>query len=137
MKDLRNRINKKINKNYNQRQKILTEIKQTLDIDFNKISVYSSVIEIPSHSHDPNAELEVDSQNKKKISNEKDVQLSNKTKEKPPFRIDLSHSIIGSQTFYYKDVELNTLSIEELNNLKKDLDFILREIEKEIDKLLI
>lgn len=137
MKDLRNRINKKINKNYNQRQKILTEIKQTLDIDFNKISIYSSVIEIHSHSHEPSAELEVDSQNKKKISNEKDVKLSNKTKEKPLFRIDLSHSIIGSQTFYYKDVELNTLSIEELNNLKKDLDFILREIEKEIDKLLI
>ena len=138
MKDLRNRINKKINKNYNQRQKILNEIKQTLDIDFNKISIYSSVIEIHSHSHDPNAEFKVDSQNKKKKSNEKDVKLSNETKEKKPlFRIDLSHSMIGSQRFYYKDVELNNLSIEELNNLKKDLDFILREIDKEIDKLLI
>ena len=45
--------------------------------------------------------------------------------------------MIGSQRFYYKDIELNNLSIEELNNLKKDLDYILREIDKEIDKLLI
>ncbi len=72
MKDLRNRINKKINKNYNQRQKILTEIKQTLDIDFNKISTYSSEIEIYSHSHDPSAESKVDSKNNKKMSNERE-----------------------------------------------------------------
>ena len=137
MKDLRNRINKKINKNYNQREKILTEIKQTLDIDFNKISIYSSVIKIFSHSHDPSAEFKVDPQNKKKISYEKDVRLSDEIKEKPLFRIDLPDSIIGSQRFYYKDVELSNLTIEELNNLKKDLDFILKEIEKEIDKLLI
>jgi len=138
LKDLRNRINKKINKNYNQRQKILNEIKQTLDIDFNKISVYSSVIEIHHNSHDPSAEFKVDSQNEKKISTEKDEKLSNETKEKKPlFRIDLPGSIIGSQRFYYKDVELNNLSLEELNNLKKDLDFILIEIEKEVDKLLI
>ena len=138
MKDLRNRINKKINKNYNQRQKILNEIKQTLDIDFNKISVYSSVIAIHPHSHDPSAEFKVDSQNEKKISTEKDEKLSNETKEKKPlFRIDLPGSIIESQRFYYKDVELNNLSLEELNNLKKDLDFILIEIEKEVDKLLI
>lgn len=137
MKDLRNRINKKINKNYNQRQKILTEIKQTLDIDFNKISIYSSVIEIFSHSHDYSDEFKVDSQNKIKTSNEKDVKLSNETKEKPLFRINLPDSIIGSQMFYYKDVELSNLTIEELNNLKKDLDFILKETEKEIDKLLI
>ena len=45
--------------NYKQRQKILNEIMQTLDIDFNKISVYSSVIEIHSHSHDPSAEFKV------------------------------------------------------------------------------
>lgn len=137
MKDIRNRINKKINKNYNQRQKILTEIKQTLDIDFNKISIYSSVIEIFSHSHDYSDEFKVDSQNKIKTSNEKDVKLSNETKEKPLFRINLPDSIIGSQMFYYKDVELSNLTIEELNNLKKDLDFILKETEKEIDKLLI
>ena len=138
MKDLRNRINKKINKNYSQRQKILNEIKQILDIDFNKISIYSSVIEIHSHSHDPNTESNVESQNKKKKSNENDVKLINETKEtKPLFRIDLSHSMIGSQRFFYKDVEINSLSIEALNNLKKDLDFILREIDKEIDKLLV
>ncbi len=110
---------------------------QTLDIDFNKISIYSSVIVIHSHSHDPSAEFKGDSQNKIKISNENDGKPSNETKEKPLFRIDLSHSIIGSQRFYYKDVELSNLSIEGLNNLKKDLDFILREIEKEVDKLLI
>jgi hypothetical protein len=129
LKDLRNRINKKINKNYNQRQKILTEIKQTLDIDFNKISIYSSEIEIYSHSHDPNSEFKDDSQNKKKINNEREV--------KPLFRIDLPDSIVGSQRFYYNGVELSNLTIEELNNLKKDLGFILKEIEKEIDKLLI
>ena len=137
MKDLRNRINKKINRNYNQRQKILNEIKQTLDIDFNKISVYSSVIEIYSHLYDPSAEFKVDSQNKIKTINEKDINPSNDTREKPLFRIDLSHSIIRSRRFYYKDVELSNLSIEELNNLKKDLEFILKEIEKEVDKLLI
>ena len=123
--------------NYKQRQKILNEIMQTLDIDFNKISVYSSVIEIHSHSHDPSAEFKGDSQNKLKESNEKDGKPSNETKEKPLFSIDLSHSMMGSRRFYYKDVEVSNLSIAELNNLKKDLDFILREIEKELDKLLI
>lgn len=137
LKDLRNRINKKINKNYNQRQKILAEIKQTLDIDFNKISTYSSVIDIHSHLFDPSAELRVDSQNIKKMSNERGVNQYNETKEKPLFRIDLPDSIIGSQRFYYKGVEVSNLTIEELNNLKKDLAFILKEIEKEIDKLLI
>jgi hypothetical protein len=88
------------------------------------------VIEIHPHSHDPSAEFKVDSQNEKKISTEKDEKLSYETKEKKPlFRIDLPGSIIESQRFYYKDVELN--------NLKKDLDFILIEIEKEVDKLLI
>jgi hypothetical protein len=137
MKDLRNRINKKINKNYNHRQKILAEIKQSLDIDFNKISTYSSVIEIHSHSSDPSTEFRVDSENIKKMSNERGVNQNNKTKEKPLFRIDLPDSIIGSQRFYYKGVEVSNLTIEELNNLKKDLDFILKEIEKEVDKLLI
>jgi hypothetical protein len=137
LKDLRNRINKKINKNYNQRQKILAEIKQSLDIDFNKISTYSSVIEIHSHSSDPSTEFRVDSENKKKMSSERGVNQNNKTKEKPLFRIDLPDSIIGSQRFYYKGVEVSNLTIEELNNLKKDLDFILKEIEKEVDNLLI
>jgi hypothetical protein len=137
LKDLRNRINKKINKNYNQRQKILAEIKQTLDIDFNKISTYSSVIEIHSHSSDPSTEFRVDSENIKKMSSEGGVNQNNKAKEKPLFRIDLPDSIIGSQRFYYKGIEVSNLTIEELNNLKKDLDFILKEIEKEVDNLLI
>lgn len=137
LKDLRNRINKKINKNYNQRQKILAEIKRTLDIDFNKITTFSSVIEIHTHSSDPSAEFRVDSQNIKKMSNERGVNQYNETKEKPLFRVDLPDSIMGSQRFYYKGVEVSNLTIEELNNLKKDLDFILKEIEKEVDKLLI
>ena len=100
MKDLRNRINKKINKNYNQRQKILNEIKQILDIDFYKISIYFSVIEIHFQSSDPSTEFTVDSQNKKEKSNENEVELSNNTQEKKSFfRIDLSHSMSGSEIF--------------------------------------
>ena len=138
MKDLRNRINKKINKNYNQRQKILNEIKQILDIDFYKISIYFSVIEIHFRSSDPSTESTVDSQNKKEKSNENEVELPNNTQEKKSlFRIDLSHSMSGSQRFFYKNKDINNLSIEELNNLKRDLGFILREIDKEIDKLLV
>ena len=138
MKDLRNQINKKINKNYNQRQKILNEIKKILDIDFYKISIYFSMIEIHFHSSEPSTEFTADSQNKKEKSNENEVKLSNNTQEKKSlFRIDLSHSISGSQRFYYKNKDINNLSIEELNNLKRDLGFILREIDKEIDKLLI
>ena len=71
------------------------------------------------------------------MSNERGVSRYNETKERPLFRIDLPDSIIGSQRFYYKGVEVSNLTIAELNNLKKDLDFILKEIEKEIDKLLI
>ncbi len=75
----------------------------------------------------PSSEFKVDAQNKKKTSNEKDVKLSNETNEKKPlFRIDLSHSILGSRRFYYKDVELSNLSIEELNNLKKRPGFYLK-----------
>ena len=43
----------------------------------------------------------------------------------------------GSQRFFYKNKDINNLSIEELNNLKRDLGFILGEIDKEIDKLLV
>jgi hypothetical protein len=138
LKDLRNRINKKINKNYNQRQKLISEIKQALDIDFNKISVYSSEINIFPNSNNP------DSTNDDKLSfsgiktkSKPEGKSSSIAKQGPMFRIDLPDSPVGSQRFYYNDVEINTLSINALNSLKKELDYILKEIEKEIDRLLI
>ncbi len=48
LKDFRNRINKKIDENYKSRQKILTRIKDYLNIDFNKIAIYRSEINIKS-----------------------------------------------------------------------------------------
>ena len=42
LKEIRNRINKKIDEKYKERQKILTRIKEYLNIDFNKISSYQS-----------------------------------------------------------------------------------------------
>ncbi len=144
MKDLRNKINKKINKNFNQRQKIISEIKQALDIDFNKISIYSTDIKIfpipnnPENSIDTsNITHELDSPTKVKPKGKtRESVSSNVVKQSPLFKVDLPDSIIGSQRYYYKDIEINSLSMEELNNLKKDLDYILKEIEKEIDKLL-
>lgn len=144
MKDLRNRINKKINKNFNQRQKIISEIKQALDIDFNKISIYSTDIKIFPISNNPensidtsNITHELDSPAKVKPKGKtRESVSSNVVKQNPLFKVDLPDSIIGSQRYYYKDIEISSLSIEELNNLKKDLDYILKEIEKEIDKLL-
>jgi len=144
LKDLRNRINKKINKNFNQRQKIISEIKQALDIDFNKISIYSTQIKIfpnfnnPENSRDTsNITNELDSPAKVKSKSKTRESVSNNVdKQSPLFKVDLPDTIIGSQRYYYKDTEINSLSIEELNNLKKDLDYILKEIEKEIDKML-
>lgn len=142
MKDVRNRINKKINKNFSQRQKIISEIKQALDIDFNKISIYSTEIKIfpifnnPESSSSINTnELDSPTKVKSKSKTRESVQVS-VDKQIPLFKIDLPDTIIGSQRYYYKDIEINNLSIEELNNLKKDLDYILKEIEKEIDKLI-
>lgn len=77
-----------------------------------------------------------DSSNKRKAEIN-DSNDSDNNKEKPLFKIELSGSIIVSQRFYYKAIEINSLVVEELNNLKKDLDYILNETEKEIDKLLI
>jgi hypothetical protein len=136
LKDLRNRINKKIRKNYNQRQKIISDIKQALDIDFNKISVYSSEIKIFPDSKEAKNVPEVDLVNKPKSS----VNLGSKEVEvvttKPLFRVEVPDSIIGSQRYFYKGVEMNSLPLEELGNLKKDLDYILKELEIEIDKVL-
>jgi hypothetical protein len=141
LKALRHRINKKINKNYNQRQKILSEIEMALDIDFNKIVCYSSEIIIsPSPSKNYGINLETDSLDKITSNNLNDldgINSANKNKENPLFQIQLSNSFAGSQRFYYKGIEINSLSMDELNNLKKNLDYILNDTEKEIDKLLI
>lgn len=147
MKDLRNRINKKINKNYNQRQKIISEIKQALDIDFNKISIYSTEIKIFPNFDNPDNINNITSIVTNEVETPAKIRPKAKTKERasssvvvvnqtPLFRVDLPDTIIGSQRYYYKNTEINNLSIQELNNLKKDLDYILREIEKEIDRLL-
>ena len=44
LKDIRNRINRKIDEKYKARQKILTRIKDYLNIDFNKIAIYRKEI---------------------------------------------------------------------------------------------
>lgn len=146
LKDLRNRINKKINKNYNQRQKLISEVKQALDIDFNKISIYSSDIKVfPNFNNSDSSANNIESPTSPPLATK--VKSKSKTKEgtalndlvvsqSPLFKVDLPDTIIGSQRYYYKNREISNLSIEELNNLKKDLDYILKEIEKEIDRLL-
>jgi hypothetical protein len=136
LKDLRNRINKKINKNYNQRQKIISEVKQALDIDFNKISIYSSEIMIFPASNKVD-DIHDNKYSKLKIKSKVETVSASSIKKSPLFKVELPDSIVGSQRYYYNGIELSNLSIDELNNLKKDLDYILEEIEKEVDKLLI
>ncbi len=89
LKSFRHRINKKINKNYNQRQKILAEIKRALDIDFNKIVCYSSEIIIPpSPSNNYGINLETDSLVKTKAETLNDldgINSANKNKENRTF----------------------------------------------------
>ena len=46
LKEIRNRINRKIDEKYKERQKILTRIKDYLNIDFNKIAIYRSEINV-------------------------------------------------------------------------------------------
>lgn len=46
LKEIRNKINKKIDENYKIRQKRIVKIKECLSIDFNKISNYESEINI-------------------------------------------------------------------------------------------
>jgi len=136
LKDLRNRINKKIRKNYNQRQKIIGDIKQALDIDFNKISVYSSEIKIFSDSKEPKNATEIDSVRKLRQSVNLDSRGSEAVTTKPLFRVELPDSMIGSQRYFYKGVEISGLPLDELGNLKKDIEFILQKLEIEIDKVL-
>ena len=136
MKDLRNRINKKINKNYNQRQKILGEIKQALDIDFNKISIYSSEIKIFSNSNRHQNVAKIESVNKQKSYDKKESVATESVHIDPMFRVELPDSIIGSQRYFYKGIEISSLPLEELDSLRKDLDYILKEVEIEIDRIL-
>lgn len=136
MKDLRNRINKKINKNYNQRQKILGEIKQALDIDFNKISIYSSEIKIFPNSNRNQNVVKVESVYKQKPHDEKESVATESVQINPMFRVELPDSIIGSQRYFYKGIEISSLPLDELDNLRKDLDYILKEVEIEIDRIL-
>lgn len=136
MKDIRNRINKKIRKNYNQRQKIIGDIKQALDIDFNKISIYSSEIKIFADSTETKNATEIVPDNKPKSSVNLDSNTAEVLTTKPLFRVELPDTMIGSQRYFYKGMEISSLSLDELDNLKKDLDFILKELEIEIDKVL-
>jgi len=136
LKDIRNRINKKIRKNYNQRQKIIGDIKQALDIDFNKISIYSSEIKIFADSTETKNATEIVPDNKPKSSVNLDSNTAEVLTTKPLFRVELPDTMIGSQRYFYKGMEISSLSLDELDNLKKDLDFILKELEIEIDKVL-
>ena len=119
LKEIRNRINKKIDEKYKERQKILTRIKEYLNIDFNKISSYQSEINI-EHPNTKNFEI-------KKERNDQSSIL---------FKIEIPGSIIANARFYYKGKEIDSLSIEEAKNLVKDLEYILKEIEKKTDKVI-
>lgn len=119
LKEIRNRINKKIDEKYKERQKILTRIKEYLNIDFNKISIYQSEINI-EHPNTKNLEI-------KKERNAQSNIL---------FKIEVPTSIIANARFYYKGKEIDSLSIEEAKNLVKDLEYILKEIEKKTDKVI-
>jgi hypothetical protein len=119
LKDTRNRINKKIDANYKTRQKILSRIKDVLAIDFNKISIYIEEIIIKY----PN----VNTTATKKENDKKDDTL---------FKVEVPDSLIGKARYYYKGTEIDYLSIEEANNLEKDLKYILEEIEKNTNDII-
>ncbi len=119
LKDIRNRINKKIDGNYKARQKVLGRVKEVLDIDFNKISIYRGEINIGYPTKDnKNNDIE---------GHEKDNIL---------LKIELPTSFIGKARYHYKDIDIDSLSIEELNNLENDLEYILDEIEKDMDRII-
>lgn len=117
LKDIRNRINKKIDERYKERQKILAKIKEYLNIDFNKISVYTSEINIT----------------KDKITNQNGHKQN--SIDNVLFKVEIPGSIIANSRFYYKGIDIDSLSIENAKNLEKDLEYILMQLEKEIDKL--
>ncbi len=119
LKDIRNRINKKIDENYKTRQKILTRIKDYLNIDFNKIAIYRAEINIHYPSDNNHAIKKEDYKNK------------------TLFKIEIPGSIIANARYYYKDIDIDSLSIKEAKNLEKDLEYILTEIEKKTDEVII
>ena len=149
MKDVRKKVNKKINENYDKRQKILTEIKKSLNIEFGKISNYKDEIIIPypssknSKNNNDNVEKNSNSNNSLKktpslIDNKGDPSYDyHNQRISSLFRIDIPDSIVGIAQFYYRNKEINNLTLSELANLQKDMDYILEEIEKEIGKTLL
>ena len=119
LKDIRNRINKRIDGNYKARQKVLGRIKEVLDIDFNKIAIYQGEISI-KYPKDSN-------KNTLKKENGADDIL---------FKIELPTSFIGKARYYYKGIDVDSLSLEESNSLENDLEYILGEIEKNTDRII-
>ena len=119
LKNIRNRINKKIDSNYKTRQKILSRIKDVLNIYFNKIAVYREEINIKY----PN-------------SNTTSTKKENGKKDDIMFKVEIPDSLIGKARYYYKGTEIDYLSIEEANNLEKDLKYILEEIEKYTNEII-
>jgi hypothetical protein len=119
LKDIRNRINKRIDGNYKARQKVLGRIKETLDIDFNKIATYQGEISIGYPKDNSKNTLEKE--------NEADGIL---------FKIELPTSFIGKARYYYKDMDIDSLSLEDSNSLENDLEYILGEIEKNTDRII-
>ena len=118
-KDIRKRINKKIDGNYKARQKVLGRIKEILDIDFNKIAIYRGEISI-KYPKDNN-------KNTREKENETNDIL---------FKIELPTSFIGKARYHYKGIDIDSLSLEELNSLENDLEYILGEIEKNTDRII-
>jgi len=119
LKNIRNRINKKIDANYKTRQKILSRIKDVLTIDFNKIAIYREEINIKYPS-----------------SNTTSTKKENGKKDDILFKVEIPDSLIGKARYYYKGTEIDYLSIEEANNLEKDLKYILEEIEKYTNEII-
>ena len=119
LKNIRNRINKKIDVNYKTRQKILSRIKDVLTIDFNKIAIYREEINIKY----PN-------------SNNTSTKKENGKKDDIMFKVEIPDSLIGKARYYYKGTEIDYLSIEEANDLEKDLKYILEEIEKYTNEII-
>ncbi len=119
LKDIRNRINKRIDGNYKARQKVLGRIKEVLDIDFNKIAVYRGGISIKYPKGN--------NKNTPKKENEADDIL---------FKIELPTSFIGKARYQYKGIDIDSLTLEESNSLENDLEYILVEIEKNTDRII-
>jgi hypothetical protein len=119
LKDIRNRINRKIDENYKARQKVLGRIRESLDIDFNKIAIYRREINIghPKDDHEGSPGKE----------GNKDSAL---------LKIELPTSFIGKARYYYKGIDIDSLTLEEANNLESNLEYILEEIEKNMDRII-